>query len=128
VEQPLREVLYSPIRADFVKQKHPLPAECQACEWLSVCKSGCPRNRAEAGPDYFCGSYKAFFPHADERLRSLTARIEQRTRYLHRLRLNPSLANRRNDACPCGSGKRQRQCCGAPDADASYLFRAQRAV
>ena len=128
VEQPLRDVLYSPIRADFIRQKRPLPPACQACEWLSVCKSGCPRNRADGGPDYFCASYKAFFPHADERLRSLTARIEQRSRYLHRLRLDPSLVNRRNDACPCGSGKRQRQCCGAPGADASYLFHAQRAV
>jgi uncharacterized protein len=128
VEQPLREVLYSPIRAAFVRQKHPLPTACRECEWLSVCKSGCPRNRAEEvggqSPDHFCQSYKQLFGHADARLRELTARVQRRGRYVHRLRLEPHLANRRNDFCPCGSGRKQRLCCGAPDAGRSYVFRA----
>ena len=45
-------------------------------------------------------------------------------KYLHRIRLDPRLEQRRNDACPCGSGKKQRACCGAPDTTASYLLRA----
>jgi uncharacterized protein len=122
VEQPLREVLYSPIRAAFVRQKQPLPAECQRCEWLKVCKSGCPRNRADDGPDYFCASYKQLFSHADARLRGLAGRVQQRQRYVHKLRLEPSLANRRNDFCPCGSGKKQRLCCNSPDVSRSYVF------
>jgi uncharacterized protein len=124
VEQPLREVLYSPIRASFVRQKQPLPTDCRECEWLNACKSGCPRNRADDGPDYFCHSYKQLFSHADGRLRELEGRVRQRQRYLHKIRLDPRLETRRNDACPCGSGRKQRQCCGAPEAAASYLFRA----
>ena len=121
-------MLYSPIRAAFVRQKHPLPTECQRCEWLKVCKSGCPRNRAEDGdgqtPDYFCQSYKQFLRHADARLSDLKGRVDQRRRYLHRIQLEPNLANRRNDACPCGSGRRQRQCCGAAEEARTYLFQA----
>ena len=64
------------------------------------------------------------FREGAEELRGLKARVERRTRYLHQIRLNPAVANRRNDACPCGSGKRQRQCCAAPGADASYLLHA----
>lgn len=124
LEQPLREVLYSPIRASFIRQKHPLPALCQECEWLAVCKSGCPRNRADDAPDYFCESYKQLFSHADARLRNLTSRVHQRQRYAHKLRLDPGQANRRNDFCPCGSGKKQRLCCGAPDAARSYVFQS----
>ena len=121
VEQPLRDVLYSPIRAAFVRQKHPLPAECAACEWLNVCKSGCPRNRDGDAPDYFCQSYKTLFRHADDRLRALGARVERRRKYLHAIQLNPALEKRRNDACPCGSGQPQKRCCGVPET--SYLFR-----
>jgi uncharacterized protein len=129
VAQPLRDVLYSPVRAAFVRQKHPLPSECQQCEWLSVCKSGCPRNRAEEvdgghSPDYFCRSYKTLFAHADARLRALTTRVQARQRYVHRLRLDPGLASRRNDFCPCGSGKKQRLCCAAPEAARSYVFQS----
>ncbi|TAK20507.1 MAG: anaerobic sulfatase maturase [Chloroflexota bacterium] len=127
VEQPLREVLYSPIRAAFIRQKRPLPSACQECEWLAVCKSGCPRNRAEDGggqvPDYFCASYMQLFSHADARLRELTSHVQRRQRYLHQLRLEPKLADRKGDVCPCGSGKKQRHCCGAPDAARSYVFR-----
>lgn len=124
VEQPLRDVLYSPIRAAFVRQKHPLPRACQECEWLAVCKSGCPRNRTDDAPDYFCESYKELFAHADARLLALAARVQQRRRYVHSLRLQPGLARRRNDFCPCGSGKKQRVCCAAPNAERSYVFRS----
>jgi len=126
LEQPLREILYSPIRMAFIKQKHPLPAACRVCEWLAVCKSGCPRNRTTAPdgtpqPDYFCESYKTLFRHADAPFTRLRDRVRARQRYLHALpfRAPPG----RNDPCPCGSGRKHKACCGDGALGQSYLFR-----
>jgi len=43
----LRTMVESQERTRFIGQKHPLPAECQACEWKALCKGGCPRNLEE---------------------------------------------------------------------------------
>jgi len=123
LQQPLREVLYSPIRAAFVRQKHPLPRACQECEYLGVCKSGCPRNRADDGPDYFCESYKTLFRHADARFGHLRDRVRARQRYLEALPLLRRAPDR-NDACPCGSGRKHKSCCGSGAESQSYVFQA----
>jgi len=115
-------------RQAFIGQKRPLPDECARCEWLAVCKSGCPRNRTstENGltPDYFCASYKRFFAHAEERLDQLGQRIHNRWRYLEQLELAPLSVARagRNDPCPCGSGRKHKQCCASPTLANSYVF------
>lgn len=53
-------------RAEFAATKTLPAAECQVCEFASVCKGGCPKLRQ--GPqrrfedlDYFCPSYKTIF-------------------------------------------------------------------
>jgi uncharacterized protein len=131
LSRSLRTMVESDERARFVGRKHPLPAECQPCEWKAFCKGGCPRNRLtiEDGrqtPDYFCQSYKRFFSYADPCLRSLRERILSRLRYLQQLRLM-EVQNRprpgRNDPCPCGSGRKHKVCCGDPVLSQSYVFR-----
>jgi uncharacterized protein len=128
LEEALPDILGRPERAAFVAQKRPLPQACQSCEWLAMCKSGCFRNRSflpggETGPDYFCQSYKALLTHADERFRRLRDAVLRRRRYLDAL---PSLgfAPGRNDPCPCGSGRKHKQCCGHPREGQSYVFGA----
>ncbi|HEY8478089.1 MAG TPA: anaerobic sulfatase maturase [Chloroflexota bacterium] len=131
LEQPLREIVSSAALQAFVHQKHPLPQACQRCEWLSLCKSGCPRNRASADhgptPDYFCAAYKAFFAHADTRLQHLKQRVEQRHRYLHLLQIEPLTVQRTgpNDPCPCGSGRKHKKCCANPAELRSYVLQPQ---
>jgi uncharacterized protein len=128
---PLREILKNPKRLAFVLQKHqPLPDDCQRCEWLRVCKTGCPRNRLSTDdgqtPDYFCASYKEFFSHADARLSRVKERVQQKQKYLNVLQVAPRQVQRLgpNDACPCGSGKKLKKCCQNPAEERSYLFRA----
>ena len=131
LETPLAEILKNPKRLAFVLQKHqPLPEDCRRCEWLAVCKSGCPRNRlsTENGPtpDYFCESYKQFFGHAHRHLVQVKERVEQKQRYVHLLKVAPSVVRRTgpNDPCPCGSGKKLKKCCQNPAEARSYLFQA----
>jgi uncharacterized protein len=64
--------LYAGVRQrEFGAAKARLAPACQACEWLTVCRGGCPKDRAEVS--YFCAAYKRFFAHAGGELRRLAA-------------------------------------------------------
>ncbi|MEN8174069.1 MAG: anaerobic sulfatase maturase, partial [Chloroflexota bacterium] len=59
-----------------------LPQYCQQCEVRFICNGGCPKNRirrtpgGEAGLNYLCEGYKAFFNHIDEPMK-LMAKLLQ---------------------------------------------------
>lgn len=127
-EAPLRDIALSASRRRFISHKQPLPVECARCEWLSICKSGCPRNRTTGpngdSPDYFCASYKQFFAHGEKRLEHIATSVRNRQRYdseLARSARRPTLIGR-NEPCPCGSGAKHKQCCGDPLRLASYVL------
>lgn len=65
----LDEMLNSPRQDKFGKEKTKLPPECLACQWLTHCWGGCPKDRQSdvrnAGSNHFCRSYIKFFEHAD---------------------------------------------------------------
>lgn len=53
----------------FVEHSIPVPEECQACRWYSLCRNACRRNcepttSSHRGVNYFCKSYKMFFEYA----------------------------------------------------------------
>lgn len=77
-ETPLREMLWSERQVAFGQDKEAsLTAQCRACAFRFACNGGCPKHRfarsktGEAGHNYFCESYTAFFKHAGPRLEKL---------------------------------------------------------
>jgi uncharacterized protein len=118
----LLDMLNSPLQARFGRRKSALPSACQACQWLTHCRGGCPRERrghsSGARLSYFCEAYQAFFAHADGRLRQLADAwlAEQRRPAVlpplpaEHARLPSGVG--RNDPCPCGSGRKYKRCCG----------------
>ena len=59
----------------------PDPA-CRACTWFPLCRGGCRRDR-DYGPDgigrnYYCESYRTFFPYAYPRLERLYRLLTER--------------------------------------------------
>ena len=61
-------------RHEFAANKSRLHADCQTCEWLSICRGGCPKDRhAQQGNledlDYFCAAYKMIYPRIAAPLR-----------------------------------------------------------
>jgi uncharacterized protein len=81
-ETPLREMLWSDRQAAFGQDKEAsLTAQCRACEFRFACNGGCPKHRfgtsksGEAGHNYFCESYTAFFRHAGPRLQKMAWQV-----------------------------------------------------
>jgi uncharacterized protein len=101
----------------FAQAKADPRPECQACAWLPLCNQGCPRFVGLADPrrHYLCRAYQRLFLHAH------TGFMKLRDGVLARMGLDasqvpapPTPPLGRNDPCPCGSGRKIKQCCGVP--------------
>ncbi len=101
-----------------------LPQYCQQCEVKFACNGGCPRNRfietpdGEEGLNYLCAGYKHFFNHVDRPMKVM-ANLVRSGRYAdeimqlyHGGEVDPYAGTGRNDPCPCGSGKKFKNCHG----------------
>ena len=102
-----------------------LPRYCRACEVRFACNGECPKHRfirtpdGEEGLNYLCPAYKRFFNHVDPymtRMAELLQAGQPAARIMESLgRRRESAGNRegrRNDPCPCGSGRKYKKCCG----------------
>ncbi len=115
---PLAELLHSPGQRAFGQAKwDTLPRCCRACDVRAMCNGGCPKDRflrtpdGETGLNYLCAGYKRFFTHC----RPFVAAVAD----VWRRQLSPTgiagVPTRskagRNDPCPCGSGRKYKNCC-----------------
>jgi uncharacterized protein len=108
----------------FALRKRNVANRCQTCEWFRLCHGECPRNYVR-GASYFCQSYQMLFRETAPSMRALAGRLANYRRYLE-WRGNEKTAHQPypsgNEACPCGSGREFRACCGDPALARSYLF------
>ena len=81
---PLAELVGSEKQRRFgAAKRDTLPRYCRKCPFLAVCNGECPKNRftetpdGEAGLNYLCGGYKAFFAHADRPMRMMAGLLRQ---------------------------------------------------
>jgi uncharacterized protein len=104
---------------------------------LFACHGECPKNRfietpdGEPGLNYLCAGYKAFFTHIDRPMRIMAELLRRdrapseimRLLAVEEAQLQRAFAHAgRNDACPCGSGRKFKRCHGRDErADASAL-------
>jgi uncharacterized protein len=102
LKTPMIELVASEKQRKFGKnKKDALPRFCRECEFLSICNGECPKNRfietpdGEAGLNYLCAGYKAFFKHADKPMR-LMAELIQRGRLAEEVM--PILARQADDS------------------------------
>lgn len=123
-ETPLAALLESPAQDAFGRAKHEtLPRYCQACDVLTMCNGGCPKDRLIQAPDgepglnYLCAGYRRFFSHCrpyTERMAALLWAGGQPESLMEQLRAEEIKARPkagRNDPCPCGSGRKFKTCC-----------------
>jgi uncharacterized protein len=128
IKTPLVELVASEAQRKFGQDKcDKLPQQCRDCEVRFICNGGCPKNRIVATPDgepglnHLCAGYKAFFTHIDRPMRMMVEELRQQrapANVMYRLAQEEAdLAARfaqakRNDPCPCGSGKKFKYCHG----------------
>ena len=134
-ENRLGNIMESPLAAlvDTEQQKHfgeakesALPKYCRECDVRFACNGECPKHRftktpdGEAGLNYLCAGYKMFFHHVDPYMRFMAAELAAQRPPANVMRWVAAEDARakqgktgRNDPCPCGSGKKFKQCCGS---------------
>lgn len=130
LQKPLTELAYSKEQQTFGADKHTtLPQDCLSCKLRYLCQGGCPKHRilkprsGSGGLNYYCRSFKMFYEHAapylhfiaDQYRRGLSdPEINQVLRQNHtkiKLQASGTRSIGRNDPCPCGSGKKFKNCC-----------------
>jgi uncharacterized protein len=128
-EMSIREMTQSPQQVKFGDDKRDaLPRFCQACDYRFACNGGCPKQRFTKTPDgedglnYLCKGYKMFFSHIDPYMRFMAKELgnsRPAANVIEWVRQQDAIqaaakakAPGRNDACPCGSGKKYKRCCG----------------
>lgn len=134
-EQTIAEMVDSTFQRKFGTDKQDtLPEYCRSCEVKFVCNGGCPKNRfiktptGEDGLNYLCAGYKQFFNHIDEPMKMMAAALQAgrpansiipilRQQRQEKAQGNTPIAAQasqkigRNSPCPCGSGRKYKQCC-----------------
>lgn len=93
-----------------------LPRYCVDCDVRFACNGECPKNRfcltpeGEAGLNYLCAGYKAFFHHIDG---SMTVMADLLRKGRPAAEIAQVFARApRNGPCPCGSGRKSKFCHG----------------
>jgi len=139
MERPLAELVRDDLLDKFAELKTESPAKCRDCEFFPFCRGGCPKHHRPIGRDperfnHFCEGYKKFFREALPELRGMAEYIANGQVPPPRERKRggkkaapapvaepvaegegepvPAGAVGRNDPCPCGSGRKYKNCCG----------------
>jgi uncharacterized protein len=126
MESPLQELVNSAQQHAFGEAKEStLPKYCRECDVRFACNGECPKHRflttpdGEPGLNYLCAGYKMFFRHVDSSMRFMAAELAggrapaNVMRWVAEKEKQAAFKNaRRNDPCPCGSGRKFKHCCG----------------
>jgi uncharacterized protein len=135
LEEDMLDLVASDRQREFGLDKlSSLPRYCLECDVRFACHGECPKNRFLVAPDgepglnYLCSGLKAFFHHVDRPMRLLTGLIRQGrpAELVMELLAEEEAAMQReyagagrNDPCPCGSGRKYKECHGAQAGVAS---------
>ena len=112
------ELVAAPAQRAFgTAKRDTLPTQCRECPVLFACRGECPKNRVartaagEDGLNHLCAGYLHFFTHVDGLMRVMADALR---RGGHAGEVMDVLARAgRNEPCPCGSGRKAKQCHGA---------------
>jgi uncharacterized protein len=126
-DTPIGELATLPQQTAFGQAKEAdLPTYCRHCDVRFLCNGECPKHRfvrtpdGEPGLNYLCPSYKRFFTRTAPHFQIMADLLRQRRPPAEIMSILPETERRkamaeagRNDPCPCGSGKKFKNCCGA---------------
>jgi uncharacterized protein len=128
METPLPALVTSDQQRRFgLAKRDTLPRYCRECPVRFICNGECPKNRVlltpdgEPGLNWLCEGYRAFFAHIDRPMKAMASLLRAGRAPAEIMRiitqedaaLERDFAHAgRNDPCPCGSGRKFKQCHG----------------
>jgi uncharacterized protein len=133
----LVSMMYSPGQIAFGQAKrNALPQQCRECDYLFACNGECPKNRinktptGEPGLNYLCSGLRLFYAHVAPYMDFMAEELANERPPANvmawaqeRIKNKPLVKNAQvekpvmrtmikpNVPCPCGSGKKYKQCC-----------------
>jgi uncharacterized protein len=124
LNKSLGEMANSPEQRSFGSEKfETLPNYCRKCEVRFACHGECPKNRfidtpdGQPGLNYLCPAYKHFFKAIDPYMKTMVHLLKAGRAPAEIMDLLPERDReigqrtaRRNDPCPCGSGRKFKHC------------------
>jgi uncharacterized protein len=126
MDTPLIDLVKSQRQFDFgIDKRNTLPRYCLQCEVRYACHGECPKHRFLLTPDgkpglnWLCEGYKMFFKHAEPYMDFMAKELKNKRapanvmnwiRNKERQVIKPAIPER-NAPCPCGSGKKFKNCC-----------------
>jgi uncharacterized protein len=127
LNQSLREMTESVAQRKFGRDKlDTLPKYCRDCDVRFACHGECPKHRfmktpaGEPGLNYLCPGYQRIFRHMRPTMDIMTRLLRAGrapAEVMDWVARDPDLAPlappKRNEPCPCGSGRKDKACCGA---------------
>jgi uncharacterized protein len=123
---PLADAVKLQQQFDFgIDKRNKLPAFCLKCDVRYACHGECPKHRFISTPDgrpglnYLCEGYRMFFRHAEPYMEFMSKELKHKrppANVMNWVRNKETQAVRpvspeRNDPCPCGSGRKFKNCC-----------------
>ena len=125
-ETSLIDLVRSQKQFDFgIDKRNKLPGFCLQCNVRYACHGECPKHRFLKAPDgkpglnYLCEGYKLFFNHVEPYMDFMARELKNKrppANVMSWIRNKENQVARplmpeRNDPCPCGSGKKFKNCC-----------------
>ncbi len=123
---PLIDMFKSQQQFDFgINKRNKLPDYCLKCDVRYACHGECPKHRflftpgGKPGLNYLCEGYKMFFKHTEPYMEYMAKELKNKRppanimnwiRNREQQTVKPPVPGR-NDPCPCGSGKKFKNCC-----------------
>jgi uncharacterized protein len=119
-EHMLELVASSQMREFGDNKRDKLTQQCQDCDVRMLCNGGCPKDRlvasrdGEPGHNYLCEGLYRFFSHVRPTMNIMAQLVQRRqpaSRVMEYVQAEDAMRGR-NDPCPCGSGRKFKQCHG----------------
>ncbi len=124
----MADLVKSQKQFDFgIAKRNALPLYCLKCDVRYACHGECPKHRFSFTPDgkpglnYLCNGYKMFFHHVEPYMEFMSKELKNKRapanvmswiRNRENQAFRPAMPER-NDPCPCGSGKKFKNCCAS---------------
>lgn len=123
---PLADLVKTQRQFDFgTDKRNKLPRYCLQCDVRYACNGECPKHRfvntpdGKSGLNYLCEGYKDFFLHVEPYMEFMAKELKNKRPPANVMnwiknketRVIKTQTPERNSPCPCGSGKKFKNCC-----------------